>query len=71
MVQEVGHFELVTHDDEGEQVSKGWCEILDSFGRVTDELFEVLIDLFLNRGAQIDKDPKKSEEVHKSADRDD
>jgi hypothetical protein len=25
----------------------------------------------LNRGAKIDKDPEKSEEVHKSADRDD
>ena len=71
MVQEVSHLELVTHDNDGEQISKGWCEVLNSFCGFTDKLFEVLIDLFLNRGAQVDKDSEKSKEVHKSADCDD
>lgn len=67
-IQQVGHLVLVADDNERQQVTQGWGEVLDSLAGLADELFKLLVDLVPDGRAHLDEHREEAIEVDKASD---
>lgn len=70
-IQQVGHLVLVADDNERQQVTQGWGEVLDSLAGLANELFKLLVDLVPDGRAHLDEHREEAIKVDQASDSDD